>query len=160
MKRTILTFLALSASLVTAGYLIGQTNKAASTPAAAAAAPAAKPQHLFKVVSLEDATAVREFQRNVQLVQSQRQAVIELLSAIEKEKDAKQKAEYEKKKDEVLARLQQNNDAMVKNYGFSLERNYTMEIERASIYMLVTPEEAAKLEAEQKAKETKDGKKK
>ncbi len=158
MKRTILTFLALGASLVTAGYLIGQTNKAASVPAATA--PAAKPQPLFKVVSLQDAAAVREFQRNVQLVQSQRQAVIELLSAIDKEKDAKQKAEYEKKKDEILARLQQNNEAMVKNYGFSLERNYTMEIERASIYMLVTEEEAAKLEAEQKAKDSKDGKKK
>lgn len=160
MKRTILTFVALGASFLTAGYLIGQTNKAASTPAPAAAAPASKPQRLIKVVTLNDATANREFQQNVQLVQAQRQAVIELEAAIEKEKDAKQKAEYQKKKDEILTKLQQNNDTMVKNYGFSLTRNYTMEVERASIYMFVTDEEAAKIDAEQKAKDAKDGKKK
>lgn len=160
MKRTILTFVALGASFLTAGYLIGQTNKAGSTPAPAAGAPAAKPQRLFKMVSLNDANAVREFQQNVQLVQAQREAVIQLEAAMEKEKDAKQKAEYQKKRDELLTKLQQNNDAMVKNYGFSLTRNYTMEIERASIYMLVSDEEAAKMEAEQKAKDAKDGKKK
>lgn len=159
MKRTFLTFVALGASFLTAGYLIGQTNKGGSTPAPAAA-PAAKPQRLIKVVTLNDATANREFQQNVQLVQAQRQAVIELEAAIEKEKDAKQKGEYQKKRDELLAKLQQNNDSMVKNYGFSLTRNYTMEVERASIYMFVTDEEAVKIEAEQKAKEAKDGKKK
>lgn len=152
MKRPILTSLALGASLLTAGYLIGQTNKAGSTPA-----PAAKQQRLIKVVTLNDATANREFQQNVQLVQAQRQAILELQAAMEKEKDAKQKAEYQKKRDELLTKLQQNNDAMIKNYGFSLERNYTMEIERSSIYMMVTDEEAAKIEADQKAK---DGKKK
>ncbi|HEY1110437.1 MAG TPA: hypothetical protein VGE76_17440, partial [Opitutaceae bacterium] len=117
MKRTILTVLALSASFLTAGYLLGQTNKSGTTPAAPA--PAGN-QRMIKVVTLNDADANREFQRNVQLVQAQRQAVIELEAAIEKEKDAKQKADYQKKKDEILNKLQQNNDAMVKNYGFSL----------------------------------------
>lgn len=158
MKRTILTFLALGASFLTAGYLIGQTNKGAGTPAAAA--PDAKPQRLIKVVTLNDATANREFQQNVQLVQAQRQAVIELEAAIEKEKDAKQKADYQKKRDEILTKLQQNNDSMVKNYGFSLTRNYTMEVERASIYMFVSEEEAVKIEAEQKARDAKEAKKK
>lgn len=157
MKRTILTVLALGASFFTAGHLLGQTNKGGTAPAAAA--PAGN-QRMIKVVTLNDAAANREFQRNVQLVQAQRQAVIELEAAIEKEKDAKQKADYQKKKDEILNKLQQNNDAMVKNYGFSLTRNYTMEVERASIYMFVSEEEAAKIEAEQKAKDAKDAKKK
>ena len=50
-----------------------------------------------------------------------------------------------------MAKLNENNDAMRKAYGFSLDRNYTLEIEKAHVYMLVTEEEAAKLEAAEKA---------
>jgi hypothetical protein len=39
---------------------------------------------------------------------------------------------------------------MEKAYGFSLSRNYTIEIEKANVYMIVTDEEAAKIEAAQK----------
>ena len=41
---------------------------------------------------------------------------------------------------------------MQKAYGFSLSRNYTMEIETAHIYMQVTDEEAARVDAASKVK--------
>jgi hypothetical protein len=43
--------------------------------------------------------------------------------------------------------LNDNNKKMIENYGFSLNRNYILVVEKAHIYMHVTPEEAAKVEA-------------
>jgi hypothetical protein len=40
---------------------------------------------------------------------------------------------------------------MRKTYGFSIDRNYTVVIETAHVYMFVTDEEAAKIEAAAKA---------
>jgi hypothetical protein len=139
MKRHTLGLLALSASLLTAGSVVGQTK-----PAAADAAP--KQQKLVRVATLENAQANREFQANVQLLQAQRQAAIQLDAEIKAEKDAKKKKEKQAELDKLIAKLNENDKAMQKAYGFSLSRNYTMEIEKSSIYMLVTDEEAAKID--------------
>ena len=148
MKRTTLTFLALGASLLTGGYLLGQSQ----TKAAAPASPAAPQQKLVRVATLNNVQANREFQANVQLLQGQRQAAIELNSAWEKEKDAKKKQELKTQLDTLMAKLNENNQAMVKTYGFSIDRNYALEIEVAHIYMLVSEEEAARIEKAEKAK--------
>ena len=49
-----------------------------------------------------------------------------------------------------MAKLNENNQLMIKTYGFSLERNYTIVPEVSHVYMFVTDEEAAKYEKEQK----------
>lgn len=139
-----LTLIALSASLLTAGHLLAQNQPTAT-------APAPKQQKLVKVATLNNAQANHEFQANVQLLQAQRQAAAELTAALEKEKDAKKKRELKTQLDQLVAKLNENNDKMQKAYGFSLTRNYTMEIETSHIYMLVSDEEAAKIEQEQKA---------
>lgn len=149
MKRTTLTLLALGTSLLTGGYMLGQGQPKATAPAPAAAAPQ---QKLVRVATLNNVQANREFQSNVQLLQSQRQAAIELNSAWEKEKDATKKKELKAQLDALMAKLNENNQAMVKTYGFSLDRNYAMEIEVAHVYMLVSDEEAAKIEQAEKAK--------
>ena len=158
MKRHSLTVLALCASLLTAGYALGQ-NKAASKSAPAAAAPQ---QKLVRVATLKTVEANREFQANVQLLQAQRQAAVELNSTMEKEKDPKKQKELKAQLDAMLAQLNENNDKMQKAYGFSLTRNYTMEIETSHIYLQVTDEEAAKIEKAQAeaAKSEKSSKKK
>ena len=149
MKRHTLTLLALGAALVTAGPVLGQNkDKAGKAPAA----PAPQQQKLVKVATLKTAEANREFQANVQLLQAQRQAAVEINSAMEKEKDAKKKKELKTQLDQLMAKLNENNDKMQKAYGFSLTRNYTMEIETSHIYMLVSDEEAAKIEKAQAAK--------
>jgi hypothetical protein len=145
MKRNLLITAALGASLLSSGYLLGQ-NKAGA-PAAAAQ----KQTRLVRVVTLENAQANREFQNNVQLVQAQRQAAAALDSQIKAEKDAKKKKELEGQLEQILKKLNENNAQMVKTYGFSLTRNYVLEIEKASVYMEVTEEEAAKIDQEQKA---------
>ena len=128
-----------------AGLLLVSAAIAADTK------PAAPVQKLIKVSTLSTTDANREFQANVQLVQAQRQAAVEIQAAMDKETDAAKKKELKKQFDAVMAKLNENNDAMRKAYGFSLDRNYTLEIEKAHVYMLVTEEEAAKIEAAEKA---------
>lgn len=151
MKRNILPILALAATCLAAGFAFGQTK-------AAPAAAAPKQQKLIRVATLNGVQANKDFQANLQLVQTQRQGVVEMNADMEKEKDAKKKAELKKKVDAALAKLNENNSAMAKAYGFSLERNYVMEIETSHLYVYATDEEAAKaakLEADEKAKKAK-----
>src|SRR5688572_24706474 len=119
MKRPILTLLALGASLGSASYVLGQNTKDKKAAAPAASAPAATPQQpkLVKMATLPNAQANREFQHNVQVVQAQRQVVLELTAAMEKEKDAKKKEELKKDIDKRLAELNENNAKMQKAYG-------------------------------------------
>lgn len=147
MKSFKIASLCLGASLFVAGAIIGHS---AATPPAAA--PADKPQKLVRVSTLSTIDANREFQANVQVMQAQRQAAVELNAAIEKENGATKKAELKKQLAALMAKLNENNDTMRKTYGFSLERNYTLIIEKAHVYMLVSEEEAAKIEKAQSAK--------
>ena len=150
MKRINLNYLALSAAFLSASVFAAQPkSNAPATP------PAAPAQKLVRIATLKGVEANREFQGNVQLLQAQRQAAVELNGAIEKETDKKKKEELKKQFDTLLARLNENNDKMQKAYGFSLTRNYTMEIETSHIYMLVTEEEARKIEEAQAAEEKK-----
>lgn len=151
MKRSILPLLALSAAILSAGSALGQ-NQATAKSASAAATPPAKQPKLVRLVTLNTVEENRIFQANVQLLQTQRQAVLELNAAWEKEKDAKKKKELKTQLDTVLAKLNENNQAMAKTYGFSLDRNYIMEIEKSHVYLLASDEEAAKLEKTAKEK--------
>lgn len=146
MNRSTLPVLALGAALLTGGYLIGQVQL---KPPAEAAAP--QQQKLVRVATLNSIEANREFQANVQLMQSQRQAAIDLDARLKQEKDPKKQAELKTQLDELMAKLKQNNEQMQKHYGFSLTRNYTLVIEKSHIYMFATDEEAAKVEQAEKA---------
>lgn len=121
---------------------------AATLPAAqpAAKADAPKTQKLVQVSTLNTIEANREFQANVQLLQAQRQAAVELNTAIEREKDAAKQKELKVRLEALMAKLNENNALMRKTYGFSLDRNYSVVIEKAHVYMFVTEEEAAQLE--------------
>ncbi|MBI5381541.1 MAG: hypothetical protein HZA31_06535 [Opitutae bacterium] len=145
MKRHSLAFLTFASALAI-------TSFAADKARSPAPAQAAKPMKLVYMATIKGAQANREFQANVQLVQTQRQVAVELNAAMEKEKDAKKKQELKTKLDAVMAKLNENDAAMQKAYGFTLTRNYTMEIETANIYLQVTEEEAAKIEQAAKAK--------
>ena len=150
MNRNILTSLTVALSL-----LAGSVAFAQNAPNSALGQQGQKPQKLVKIATLPTAEVNREFQRNVQLLQAQRQALIEMNTAYEKETNPVKKAEMKKALDENMAKLNENNDRMAKAYGFSLTRNYTMEIVSSNIYTYVTDEEAAaveKAEKEQAAK--------
>ncbi len=148
-RKSVLGLVAASASFFAACVVVAQSGatKPITTPAMGAPAQE-KQQKLVKVSTLTTAEANQEFQRNVQIVQAQRQAVIELNQAFEKETNAAKKKEAKAKLDEKLKELNDNNQKMIKAYGFSLDRNYTMVIETSHIYMFVSDEEAAKFEKE------------
>jgi hypothetical protein len=148
MKRSTLSLLALSATLF-AGSLIAADQSKIPIPSSN---PEAKQQRLYKIATLPNAQANREFQSNVQYMQNERQKLLEAAAAVEKEKDPKKKAELQKTADQLLAKLKDDNEKMTKAYGFSISRNYIMEIEVSNIYVVLTDEEAAKFDAEEKAK--------
>lgn len=155
MKRSSLPLL-IGAALALAGAVaVAQPGKPASP------APAAQPaqKKLIKVATLNSPVSVREFQQNVQLVQAQRQAVVELKAALDKESNPQKKKDLKARHDAALAKLEENNATMTKTYGFSLTRNYTMEVDAASIYMEVSDEEAARFVQAVKAAEAEQAKK-
>jgi hypothetical protein len=144
MTQTSLRLLALSASL-TAGTL--SAAESVSVPAA----PTPKQQKVVQVSNLNSAEEYLQFQNNVQVMQNEKQAYIEANAIYEKEKDPAKKKEMKAKLDQMLAKLSDDNQKMFKVYGFSLERNYTVVIDKARVFMLVSDEEFAKIEKDQAA---------
>ena len=139
MKKTLLILPVLGALLLSGGYLMGQAGAPASTTAP-------KPQRLIRVSTLRTVEANQEFQTNVQILQAKRQQVLEANTALERETNAAKKKELKAKVDDLLSKLNDDNQKMFKAYGFSLERNYTLVPEVAHIYMLVSEEEAVRFE--------------
>lgn len=83
------------------------------------------------------------FRRNVQLVQTQRNNLIQMKQAADASTgEQKTKIEEEMKKAEEV--LTKNNEEMTKRYGFSLARDYLMEVEESKLYTLVNEEEFLK----------------
>ena len=97
---------------------------------------------LVKVASLNTIDANKEFQRNVQLVQQQRALAAQILTKINASKDKTEKASLQKQLDTLQKKLNENNQLMFKTYGFSLNRNYVLTVEKSHIHMWVTEEEA------------------
>lgn len=106
---------------------------------------------LVRVSTLNSIESNQEFQRNVQVLQVQRQRAVQLNTAIEEETNADKKAELEEELEALIAKLNDNNEKMLKTYGFSLTRNYTLVVEKAHVYMFVTDEEAEQIEKNQAA---------
>jgi len=107
---------------------------------------------LLKVSEIKGAEAIQEFQKNVALLQAQRNGVQELQKTIETTIDTEKRKKLEQDREALLKKIQENNELMVKTYGFSLLRNYVMNIDDARIFMAVTPEEHAEIQKNQPKK--------
>lgn len=118
------------------------SNEEAAQLAAEETRDAGDKQKLVRVATLNSVEANNEFRRNVRIMQAQRDAVL----ALQQEVEAGE-AEQEPALNEALKKLSAENKQMAEAYGYTVFRDYTIEIERASVYMLVTAEEAAKIEA-------------
>mgnify|MGYP003960810681 CR=1 FL=1 len=111
-----------------------------------AAAPQQKLE-LVKVASLNTIESNQEFQKNVQLVQQQRTLAVQLLSKLQNEQDEQKHAGLKKQLADLQAKLNENNKLMFKTYGFTLNRNYVLTVEKAHVHMWVTAEEAAAIKS-------------
>ena len=102
---------------------------------------------LVKVASLNTIESNQEFQKNVQLVQQQRTLAVQLLSKLQNEQDEQKHAGLKKQLEDLQAKLNENNKLMFKTYGFTLNRNYVLTVEKAHVHMWVTAEEAAAIKS-------------
>ena len=116
---------------------------------------------LVKVASLNTIDANKEFQKNVQLVQQQRSLAAQILTKLNATEDKTEKANLQKQLDALQKKLNDNNQLMFKTYGFSLNRNYVLTVEKSHIHMWVTEAEAEAInaKAEKDTIETKSEKK-
>ena len=105
---------------------------------------------LVKVASLNTIDSNKEFQRNVQLVQQQRALAAELLSKMDTVQDEEEHNKLQTELDGLQQKLNENNELMFKTYGFSLNRNYVLTVEKSHIHMWVTEEESKKISAANK----------
>ena len=112
---------------------------------------------LVRVASLNTIEANKEFQKNVQLVQQQRALAVQILSKMQSTQDKDEQDVLKKQLDSLQKKLNENNDLMFKTYGFSLNRNYVLTVEKAHVHMWVTEEEAKAIEAKSKEKQTEAG---
>ena len=108
----------------------------------AQAKPKEQQLELVKVASLNTVEANKEFQKNVQLVQQQRALAVQLLSSLEKTQDKGEHDKIQKQLDALQKKLNDNNQLMFKTYGFTLNRNYVLTVEKANVHMWVTQDEA------------------
>ncbi|MDG1139307.1 MAG: hypothetical protein P8N49_07280 [Opitutales bacterium] len=97
---------------------------------------------LVKVASLNTIDANKEFQKNVQLVQQQRALAAQVVAKLNETKDKKEIKKLESQLDALQQKLNENNQLMFKTYGFSLNRNYVLTVEKSHIFMWVNEEEA------------------
>jgi hypothetical protein len=102
---------------------------------------------LVRSVSLNSVQANREFDRNVRIMQQQRQLVQRIQAQIDEEESERKRAKLEKELATALQKLNDNNTTMVKTYGYSLNRRYVRVIQTSEIYMYVTDEEAERMQA-------------
>ncbi|MDR2862483.1 MAG: hypothetical protein LBV54_01200 [Puniceicoccales bacterium] len=84
------------------------------------------------------------FRQNVQLVQTQRTRLVQLKQALDKTTSDEDKKKLQEEFDKSETVLKNNNDEMVKRYGFSLIRNYLLEVEESRLYTALSDEEAKK----------------
>lgn len=97
-----------------------------------------------KIATIETRVANDEFNRNVQVMQARRAEVVRLQEAVQAAATNAEKATLEGELKAALDRLNTDNQAMAKAYGYSLLRNYIRSIENSEVYLQLTEEEAAK----------------
>lgn len=140
MKPHLLNFLCVFIAITTAHA------EEAGIPVSASL-PEGNPENirLVKIATLNSVEANQEFQRNVKIMQAARENAFQLKAKFEECSDPDEKVKLHQAFEQAMESLNENNEKMIQHYGFSLNRNYIMVIERAHIYMQVTPEEAEQI---------------
>lgn len=129
------------------GQVEAQAESSAPT-FAEALAPAVIPSatngsgKLVRIATIEGIEKNAEFQRNLNIVNKQKQLVIALNRKLEETTNSSERDKLQASLDQALAKLNENNRKMTETYGFTLARNYSMVVEQSQIFMAVTADEA------------------
>ncbi|MDR2862482.1 MAG: hypothetical protein LBV54_01195 [Puniceicoccales bacterium] len=152
----------IAAALLAAGSMQAQTRPTtapAPAPASSAAATADEPefielngQRYALISSIKTIAANKEFQDNINIVQQQRNILIDFHRRKEAAFTTPEKEALQQRIDEMLKKLDENNATMAKVYGFSLLRNYLLQIIKSRVLLQLTDSEYNQLtEAERNA---------
>jgi hypothetical protein len=102
---------------------------------------------LIKVAELETPEKNQSFQKTLNGVQQKKQTIQIMKQTLSSIEDPVLKGLLENEINRQIGLLNDANKQMFDEYGFSITRNYEIVIEKSSIYMYVSAEEAAKIEA-------------
>ena len=105
-------------------------------------ADGSQPATTARVCVLADAQANQAFQSAVQSLQQLRQQAAALKVQLDAATTDKDKAYVQGQFDLAMKQLNEANAAATKAYAFNLNRQYVMSIERSSLYVAATAEEA------------------
>ena len=105
-------------------------------------ADGSEPAKTARVCVLADAQANQAFQSAVQSLQQLRQQAASLKVQLDAATAEKDKAYIQGQFDLAMKQLNEANAAATKAYAFNLNRQYVMSIERSSLYVAATAEEA------------------
>ncbi len=101
------------------------------------------PAKTIKVVTLNDAQGNQSFQTTVQNLQNLRQQAAAIKASLDVATNDKDRAYHQGQFDFIMKQLNQANAEATKIYAFNLNRQYVMSIDKSTLYMAATPEEAA-----------------
>ena len=101
----------------------------------------------IKVCILRDAQENQSFQTTVQNLQQMRQQAATLKGQLDSAPDDSRKNYLQGQFDLLMKQLNDANAVATKSYAFNLNRQYVMSIEKSTLSIWVTPEEAAKAAA-------------
>ena len=99
--------------------------------------------NLISVCTLNTADAVQGYQKDVARVQTVRDEAISLQAAVTASETSADKAYAQGKLDVVMDQLKALNVAMFDAYGFSINKNYTMQIDKSSLFVWDSESELA-----------------
>lgn len=100
-------------------------------------------QKFIHVSTINTAEANTQFIQNVQLVQRQRQMMVELDQRAKTALTEEERKAALAKIKEIGKKLDENNQAMAKAYGYSLTRDYLHQVLKTRIFLKLTEEEYA-----------------
>ena len=96
---------------------------------------------MLSICTLNTAEAAQAFQKDVANVQAQRDVAIQLNAAMEAAPTPEDKAYAKGRLDQVLGQISLLNQAMVQAYGFSISRNYILQIDKSTLYVWASEDE-------------------
>jgi len=123
-----------------------------ATAAASTATEAAPGQQLVQIATLNTTQANDEFTRNVEIMQTRVREVANLNTLLEQEEEMSAQYDIEVQIEELMRRINEDNKRMVEAYRYNLSRKYIRNIEKATVFLVLTDEEVADIEKEAASK--------
>lgn len=99
------------------------------------------------IAKIPGAAANDQFRHNVQVMQAQRDRLVQMNNVLAKMPEGEDKTKLQAEAKTFGERLEADNKTMIEKYGFSLTRNYLLQVVESKLYTAVTEEEFLKAEA-------------